>query len=289
MRKELSIILMLVFLVGLAVAVERVAVSIVPQKTFVKAVAGERVEVITMIPPGYSPANYAPDTRQLMAFSDASVYFTIGVPAEESNILPRIAKLNQEVRIVPLEGIVNERYEPRYFSGGSIDPHIWLSPKRVIVMIEVIEETLSELMPDQSGFFKKNAADYIGKLETTDEVIKEKLSNIETQSFFVYHPSFGYFAQDYGLKMYAVEQNGKAPSPKRLSELIDLAGDQNIGVIFYQPEIDSRQTRIFASEIDGVAKEIDPLASNYIDNLLDMADTFLEYLNNTNNKAGEAD
>jgi len=118
MRKELSIILMLVFLVGLAVAVERVAVSIVPQKTFVKAVAGERVEVITMIPPGYSPANYAPDTRQLMAFSDASVYFTIGVPAEESNILPRIAKLNQEVRMCLLKGLSMSDMSPVTFPEG---------------------------------------------------------------------------------------------------------------------------------------------------------------------------
>jgi len=289
MRKVFLIILMLVFLVMSAIAVEKIAVSIVPQKTFVKAVAKDQVEVITMILPGYSPANYAPDTRQLMAFSDSSIYFTIGVPAEDSNILPRIAKVNEDVDIVPLEEKVNEQYDPRFFSGGSIDPHIWLSPKRVIVMIEVIEEKLSELMPDQSEFFKKNAAEYITSLKKTDKTIREKLSKIESDSFFVYHPSFGYFAQDYGLEMYAVEQNGKAPSPKRLSELIDLAEQQNIGVIFYQAEIDSRQTQIFASEIDGIAKEIDPLAGNYIDNLLDIADTFLDYLKKTKDKTGETE
>ncbi|MDD3024913.1 MAG: zinc ABC transporter substrate-binding protein [Syntrophomonadaceae bacterium] len=41
----------------------RVAVSIVPQATFVGAVGGDMVEVVTMIPPGASPENYAPSPR----------------------------------------------------------------------------------------------------------------------------------------------------------------------------------------------------------------------------------
>ena len=37
-----------------------IAVSIIPEQTFAEAVCGDLAEVITMIPPGGSPANYEP-------------------------------------------------------------------------------------------------------------------------------------------------------------------------------------------------------------------------------------
>ena len=36
--------------------------------------------------------------------------------------------------------------------------------------------------------------------------------------FLVYHPSWGYFAQEYGLVQIAIEAEGKEPSAKRLIE-----------------------------------------------------------------------
>ena len=60
------------------------AVSIVPQDTFVKAVAGNLVDTVVLIPPGYSPENYAPSPRELIPLSEALLYFSIGVPAEEA-------------------------------------------------------------------------------------------------------------------------------------------------------------------------------------------------------------
>ncbi|MBN2876901.1 MAG: zinc ABC transporter substrate-binding protein, partial [Bacilli bacterium] len=112
-----------------------VAVSIVPQAAFVEAVAGDLVDIITLIPPGYSPANYEPNAQTMAELSNAAVYFTIGVPTESGNILPDI----DTIHVVHLETVVSQTYQDRYF-GESKDPHIWLSIKRVKVMVQEIAD-----------------------------------------------------------------------------------------------------------------------------------------------------
>ena len=260
----------------------KVSVSIPPQKTFVQAVGKELVEVTVIIPPGYSPSNYSPTARQIIDFSRSSVYFTIGVPAETSNILPKIAKNASDMEIVRLEKEVDSVYDPRYFSEGNRDPHIWLSPKRVVVMIEVISDYLCSVDAQNSDIYKANAHDYIAKLNQLNVELQQKFSTIEDRGFFCFHPSFGYFADDYSLTMYALEENGKEATPKKLAEMIEAAKKKEIKVIFYQAEIDSSQTKSFANEIGGRSLKLDPLSEDYCDNLKKMGQIFLEVLGEKN-------
>ena len=89
------------------------AVSIVPQDTFVKAVAGPLVETVVLIPPGYSPENYAPSPRELIPLSEASLYLSIGIPLEEASILPSLADITKNLRIVDLAGETAKIYPDR--------------------------------------------------------------------------------------------------------------------------------------------------------------------------------
>ena len=253
-----------------------VAVSIVPQRTFVEAVAGDLVDVVVMIPPGYSPENYAPTPQQIQDFSRASLYFTIGVPTEAANILPKAQRLNESVEIIPLQGEVDEIY-PLHREGeadGPADPHIWLSPKRVKIMIGAIERELSKLDPDHGDIYHQNAEDYTAQLDQLDADIRAALEGLENKTIIVYHPAFGYFAEDYGLTMIALEQEGKAATARDFQDALDTAKEEGIKVIFYQEEFDSRQAETFAAEIGGEAIEVAPLAPDYIDNLRKTADAF---------------
>jgi len=249
-----------------------VAVSIVPEQTFVKAVCGDLVDIVTLVPPGSSPENYEPTAKEMEKFSDASLYFSIGVPTEEANILPKAG----DVKVISLQDEVAAVYEDRMFESGERDPHIWLSPKRAKVMVEVIAREMSELDPKNKNTYEKNAADYIAQLDEVDQEIKDALEGVESKKFMVYHPAFGYIADDYGLEMYALEEDGKEATAQHLQEMIDLAKKENIKVIFYQKEIDSSQSEAFAEEIDGKTIQLSPLAADYIDNLKNMAQTMEE-------------
>ena len=249
-----------------------IAVSIVPEKTFVEAICGDLVDIVTLVPSGSSPENYEPTAQEMEKFSDASLYFSIGVPTEEANILPNVG----DVKVISLQDEVAAVYEDRAFESGERDPHIWLSPKRVKVMVEAITREMSELDPDNKEIYEQNAADYTAQLDEVDQEIKDALKGVESKSFIVYHPAFGYIADDYGLKMYALEDEGKEATAQHLQDMIDLAKEENIKVIFYQEEIDSSQSEAFAEEIGGKTIQLAPLAADYIENLKNMAQTMAE-------------
>lgn len=249
-----------------------IAVSIVPEQTFVEAVCGDLVDIVTLVPSGSSPENYEPTAQEMEKFSDASLYFSIGVPTEEANILPNVG----DIKVISLQDEVAAVYEDRTFESGERDPHIWLSPKRVKVMVETIAKEMSELDPDNKGTYEQNAADYIVKLDEVDQEIKDALKGVESKNFIVYHPAFGYIADDYGLKMYSLEEEGKEATAQHLQDMIDLAKKENIKVIFYQEEVDSSQSEAFAKEIGGKTIQLSPLAADYIDNLKNMAQTMGE-------------
>ncbi|WP_027398685.1 metal ABC transporter solute-binding protein, Zn/Mn family [Anaerovorax odorimutans] len=251
-----------------------VAVTIVPEKTFAEAVCGDLAEVITMVPPGSSPENYEPTPQQMEKFSNASVYFTIGVPTEEANILPTAGN----IKTISLQEKVADVYPDRTFESGERDPHIWLSPKRAKVMVEAISEEMGKLDEKNKETYEKNADEYISKLDNLDKEIVSSLTGVKNKKFIVYHPAFGYLADDYGLQMYALEKEGKESTAQRLQEMIDLAKKENIKVIFYQEEIDSSQSEAFAEEIGGKTIKLEPLAADYIDNLKEMAKTMAEVM-----------
>jgi len=254
-----------------------IAVTIVPEKTFVEAVCGDLAEIITMVPPGYSPENYEPTPLQIEKFSKASIYFSIGVPTEEANILPSAEGISG-IKIVKLQDEVNEKYPDRLFEPGARDPHIWLSPKRVKVIVEAIAREMAKLDEENKDQYVQNAQAYIKKLDQLDEEIQSTLAGVENKKFIVFHPAFGYIADDYGLTMYALEEEGKEATPQHLQEMIDLAKKENIKAIFYQEEIDSKQSEAFAEEIGGKTVQLAPLAADYIDNLKKIAKTMAEVI-----------
>lgn len=257
-----------------------IAVSIVPQETFVKAVAGDLVEVVTMIPPGNSPANYQPTPKEMTSLSKSEIYFAIEVPTEKENILDKIEEFNKDIKVVSLSDKVAAVYPDLNFHEDKDDhhdgrdPHIWLSPKRVKVMVEVIKDELIDIDRENKQIYEKNAEKYISDLDKLDKEIEESLKNIEQKAFIIYHPSFGYFADDYGLEMITIEKDGKDTTAQNLQNVIEFAKEKNIKYIFYQEEFDSIQAETVAKEIEGKTIKIAPLAPNYIENLRNIAMNF---------------
>jgi zinc transport system substrate-binding protein len=294
-KKVLTLVLLIIISISsfsAAAAEITVAVTIMPQLEMVKAIAGDKIKVVEMIPKGFSPSNYAPSPAEMQAFNDSSTYFSIGVPADMQNILPRAEEQN-DLKVVKLFERVESKYPHHYFGeaeadskqaedeaddhghrhAGARDPHIWLSPARVGYMVEIMRDELIKVLPEYESEFKENAEGYLTKLSKIDQENKKMLAPYKGESILVYHPSFGYFTEHYGLKMMAIEAAGKEPGPRHLKEIIESARQQGIKNVFYQAEIDSTKTRAVAEELGGETVKLNPLAQNYIENLKIMAAT----------------
>jgi len=250
-----------------------IAVTIIPEETFVRKIAEDKVNIITIIPKGSSPENYEPTPKQRIEFENADIYFPIGVQSEINSIIDIVN--TDKTKIVHLADEISTTYPP-IFIGETRDPHVWLSPKRVLLMIDIIERELSLLDNKNASFYKENALNY--KNEIKDAVIKveEALKASKNKSFLVYHPAFNYFGDDFNLNMLALEKNGKDLSPKSMMEVINQAKKDGISNIFYQAEIAKDKSISISEELGGKAILLEPLSPNYVENLITMANTFKE-------------
>ncbi len=255
-----------------------VAVSIVPQQTFLKAIGGDLVTVTTMVPPGSSPHTYEPKASQMKALSSASLYFAIGVEFE-SAWLKRFSTTNPDMRVIDLthgiEKIPMQEHDHHHDGHhDDTDPHIWLSPANVAIMARIIAKTLSEYDPEHAKTYRFNLDLFLEQIEATDGAIKSALSlTPEGSAFMVFHPSWGYFAHDYRLKQVAMEIEGKAPKPKMLIHLIEEAKKQKVRAIIVQPEFSDKSARVLADELGISVKKLSPLNPNWSENLIELART----------------
>ena len=271
-KRALALFLMILMLLSLFSCRDTdgrdvIAVTILPERDFVSAVVGEDFRIVTLVPPGHSPETYEPTAGTMMDLADAAAYFSIGVPVEAASLLPSLPK---DTLHVSLADGVAAAYPDLVIDGGR-DPHIWLSPKRVRVMVEAILETVSALRPDRADAYRQNADAYLARIDAADTRIRALIAESGVTEFFVYHPAFGYLADEYGLTMHALEQEGSEATAVDMAAMIDLAKERDIRVIFYQAETDSRQAEAFAAEIGGRAVMLSPLAEKYVENLEIMA------------------
>ena len=251
-----------------------VVVTIAPQAAFVREVAGDRVNIVTVLPPGANHETYSPPPQDMAQMRNAPLYLALGLPPERANILPKLTEMNRNMKIIDVQKEVAQSYTPRFFAPDDQDPHIWLSPKRAVVMVRITARELAALDPANRATYEANAARLIDQIEATDREILAKFQGFSLRTIIVYHPAFGYFADDYRLEMVALEEEGKEADPRRMREIIDMAREKGIKVIFYQEDIDGRQSRTFAEELGGQAEKVSPMAADYVENLKRIATAF---------------
>jgi zinc transport system substrate-binding protein len=265
-----------------------VCVSIPPQAYFVKKIAGDKADITVLIPPGASPATYSPKPSQLRAIKKASLYFTIGVPFEK-NWLERFKSINPKLKIVdmtqditkiPMQNHLDHDTEQHghdshgHHAHAGLDPHVWLSPALVEKIAEVIKETFIKEDPKNSAFYRQNYQNFLREIEEIRSKIAKILSGLKQKEFIVFHPSFGYFCEEFGLKQVAIEKEGKEPSLRYMKRLIDFAKKHGIKTIFVEPQFSQKSARYIAKAIGGKVQSIDPLAYDWERNIMEIAKSF---------------
>ena len=264
-----------------------VTVSILPQAYFVERIGGDAVQVNVMVGPGEDPHTYEPKPEQMRALSESQLFFTIGTEYEGA-WLPRFADVNPEMAFVDsADGIMRimeaiphshdhdeahvdqDEYHPEevHEQSTGLDPHIWLSPANGKLIARNIYNALVAASPADEDLFSANYEELIADIDALDQRIIETLSSTTQRTFMVFHPAWGYFADQYQLTQLPVEVGGQEPSASDLATLIGIARKENIRVIFIQPTTSAANARAIAQEIDAEVVVVDPLARDWLGNL----------------------
>jgi zinc transport system substrate-binding protein len=284
MRPLLTWLVLLSPLAGLAAPLE-VFVSVLPQETFVARVGGDHVRVRALTRPGQSPETFEPTPQMVTALSRADLFVGTGMPFEKAwigrlraaNPNMRVLDAREGIDLLPLDDHGHDhdhdhdgqdQGRDEYMAG---DPHIWTSPLLVARISAKIRDTLAELDPANAGDYARNQAAFAAELVALDQEIRTQLKELPNRKFLVFHPAWGYFANAYGLTQVTIEKGGKEPGARSLAGLIDEARRDQIRAVFVQPQSDPRFAAEVARAIGGQVIAIDPLASDYVTNLREVA------------------
>jgi len=257
-----------------------ITVSIVPQITFVKKIAGDDFDINVLVPPGTTPeaGNLLPS--QLKDIANSDVWFRIGHIGFEYSWKDKIEQANPKMKVVDLSEGLDLIAETEEHGGhaheSGIDPHIWLSPVLVKKMAKKIADELTLLNPEKGNEYNLNYLKFSKEIDQLNIDIKNQLKDYQGRKIIVFHPSLSYYARDYGLDQYPLESGGKEPKPQHMAEVVKMSKAENIKVIYIQSEFEKEHARVFAEEINGQVIQVSPLAADWEENMRQMTQIFVD-------------
>lgn len=257
----------------------QLTVSIIPQKYLATYIAGDKFDVQAMQPIGSNHETYEPAPRDMEKISASKLYLALGALDFEIAWLDRFKASNPAMKVINtsegiqmISGHHHEEEEGDDQHNHGIDPHTWLSPSCMKVQAANISKALSAIDTANASFYNSNLNKFNQTADSVDRLIREKLAGSEGKSILIFHPALAYFARDYNLIQISIEQDGKEPSPAYLAELVKTAKEKNIKAVFISKEFDTRNAEVIAREIKGKVVVFDPMAENWAENMIHLAD-----------------
>jgi len=250
-------------------------VTLEPLRYFTETIAGDKFQVVSMVPKGSSPETYDPTPQQLVSLSQSQGYLRIGYIGFEQAWMEKLTTTVPTMKVfdtskgVDLIRSVGHHHGDHYHEGG-IEPHIWNSTKNAQTIADNICTALIELDPANQTFYQHRTDSLKQIIQETDLRIRQLLRTAD-RTFLIYHPALSYFARDYGLKQISMEDEGKEPSPAQLKKMIETCRKENIHVIFVQQEFDTRNARIIADELELDIIPIQPLSYDWPTEMIHIA------------------
>ena len=233
----------------------------------VRAVAGDDVNLVTLLPANADPHAFQATPNDLVAISNADVIFIsgAGLEADFADILATgdavIIDLSTRVALresADLDhghedhgdeahadddhgdadhGDEDHNHADEGHTHGAHDPHVWFDPSSVMIWASASEQALAEFDPANAADYAGRATAYRGELADLDLWIWDHVGRIPTgrRNLVTDHLVFGYFTARYGLRQVGAILPGfstlSEPSAREIAELIDTIGDLGVPAI----------------------------------------------------------
>jgi zinc transport system substrate-binding protein len=258
-----------------AVPVDMVVVTtILPLYDAAKSIGGDLVEVHNLLPPGGSPHTFEPGTQQVRALEDSQIVFKLGLGLDDwldrtirgtRKKDRRIITVSENIETIPITEDEHETCCPGHSHAGSagVDPHIWMDPVRMKEIAANIRDAYIHALPVYTETFQKNYDEYANQLDSLDEKYRTTLEKFAKKDFVTYHSFLNYLAQRYNLRQVAVitESPGKEPDPQEIVRVVNRMKDNNVKVVFAEPQFSPRSAEVIAGETGAKVYFLDPLGS----------------------------
>lgn len=245
-----------------------IVTTIYPVYDFACNIAGDKAEIINLVPAGMEPHDFELSTgdMQLLEQADVFIYNGAGMEHFVDKTLDSIS--NEELVVVECakdvtlleashthEGEEDDEHEEK------LDPHTWLSASNAILEAEAIKDALIDVDEANAGYYENNFESYKEQLTELDELYKSELADLSKDTIVVAHEAFGYLCKEYGLHQEGIEglTADSEPDSARMKEIIDFCKDNDIQVIFFEELVSPKVAETVASEIGAETMVLNPI------------------------------
>ena len=210
-----------------------------------KAVAGDKIQLSTLLKAGASAHDYEPDPAALKKISAAKLVLKNGIGLDDWLDKSIASAGGSESVIVVTEGVMISKSAEE----DEDDPHVWHDPKNAKIMVDNIVKALAGADPANAATFRSNGDSYKSKLDAADSEARALIDAIPpaNRKMVTNHDAFGYFIRAYGLTFVGAvipsTSSDAQPSAKGLADLQDLIKREAVKAIFAEEEIDPKVAR----------------------------------------------
>ncbi len=244
-----------------------VMVSIEPLRYFAEQIAGDRFEIVSMVPKGSAPETYDPTPQQMVYFSQAKAFLRIGDTPFERMWIEKLEEntpdlhffsLSEGIKLLEMEGHYHHMEDGTVIHHADSDPHIWSSVTNAVIIARNIAKAFCKIDAANAELFRRNLASLLRQIDTTKQQVDGYMAEADS-TFLIYHPALTYFARDYGIRQLSLEFDGKQPSPDRLRSLVHDCKEKGTRILFLQTEIDERNAQVLQKELNLAVSRINLL------------------------------
>jgi len=229
-----------------------VVASVFPVYEFARQVAGDRAQVVSLVPTGVEPHDWEPSPQDMAQVRRARLFVYNGAGFE-----PWADKVKSEVDGKTTAVVSATAGIP--LVGG--DPHVWLDPTLARMEVETIRAALTRVDPGGTEVYAAQAKAFAAKLGALDERFATGLRNCARRDVVVSHAAFGYLTRRYHLEQVPVM--GLAPeaepSPAALAAIVRLARQRKVEAVFFETLVNRRLADTLAREVGARTLVLNPI------------------------------
>lgn len=247
----------------------KVAVSIFPIYDVTRRIAGDRLDVLLILPPGRSEHNYDPTPKEMAKLADAKLAIAVGLDMDTwvETIIKgatggaKVVHLGDAVKTMPIDvapvGAAHDVDE----KPGAPDPHFWMDPVIMAGAADTIARELAAVDPAGKDTFAANARTVKESLAKLDQTIAARAKTWSKHTIVTFHGSMSYYAKRYGITIAAVIEPiaGKEPTATYLAEVLAAIQRTNAAGLFSEPQLDRAPAETVAREAHIPLGELDPV------------------------------
>jgi zinc transport system substrate-binding protein len=198
----------------------------------VKYIAGDKVELVTLIPSGVEPHDYELTASDIINLHKANIVFSNGILDNwltDQAIDPTSAHVNI-VTFLPKSKLL-------YDSAGNIDPHYWGDSKLLIQEAEIIATKLATIDSNNNQYYLDNFNKFKTEVELINSKNKINSTSCKQNTIITYHRAYDYLSKELALNSFSIigYNEGAEISPTQLIELDQLIKKNHIKYLLADP------------------------------------------------------